>query len=98
MLLYRYVEVMDTQKKIKTYWPGKAALNDSTYGELETKVKALVKTKVKDVDSSKLIPVISFLNLSSLFLCPCGYYENYVARSMMCMQIWCTKSVLYVSY
>ena len=34
MLLYRYVEVMDTQKKIKTYWPGKAALNDSTSGEL----------------------------------------------------------------
>ena len=53
---------------------------------------------VLDVDSSKLIPVISLLNLSSSFLYPCGYYENYVARSMMCMQIWCTKSVLYGSY
>ena len=41
---------------------------------------------------------ISRFNLSSSFLCSCGYYENYVVRSIMCMQIWCTKSVLYGSY
>ena len=41
---------------------------------------------------------ISLLNLSSSFLCPCGYYENYVVRSMICMQILCTKSVLYGNY
>lgn len=54
-VLYSFVEVkaLDS-KKIKSYWPTMAAVKYSQSGELEEKVRSLIKIKVKSEMNKKV--------------------------------------------